>query len=308
MFLNKPKFWNDKNLSFYSIIFYPLSLIVIFFSKIKKLKRKKKFKIPVICIGNIYIGGTGKTPLSIKVLELLHGLKKKPAIIKKFYPYIKDEISLLKKYGKVYTSKNRSNLIQELIVDGNNVAILDDGFQDNTIFKDLSILCFNEKQFIGNGLVIPSGPLREPLDSLKNAQLIFINGEKNLNFERKILSYNSSIIFYYFKYELLNKELFFKDKYIAFAGIGNPLNFFNILEENKIKILKTFAFRDHYKLDTFEIDKMLDIAKEYNAKLLTTEKDHHRLLEKYKEKVNYIKIKVNIENQDSFINYLKKVL
>ena len=107
MFLNKPKFWNDKNLSFYSIIFYPLSLIVIFFSKIKKLKRKKKFKIPVICIGNIYIGGTGKTPLSIKVLELLHGLKKKTAIIKKFYPYIKDEISLLKKYGKVYTSKNR---------------------------------------------------------------------------------------------------------------------------------------------------------------------------------------------------------
>ena len=308
MFLNKPRFWNNKNLSFLAIIFYPLSLLVIFIVKLKKLKKKKKFKIPIICVGNIYLGGTGKTPLSIKINQLLITLGKKPAIVKKFYPYLSDEISMIKKYGKLYTSKNRSKLINELIKDDNDIAILDDGFQDNSIFKDLSILCFNKNQMIGNGLVIPSGPLREPLSSIQEAQLIFINGDKNLEYEKKFLSINPFINFYYFKYIVLNKDIYLNDKYIAFAGIGNPDNFFNTLKNNEINLVKTFIFNDHHKFKESEMNKLLYEAKKCSAKLITTEKDYHRLNEEYKKKVQYVKINIEIKNEEIFINYLKNII
>ena len=127
MFFNKPKFWNNKKLTLIAILLYPLSLIVILINKIKEFKNQLKFSIPVICIGNVYIGGTGKTPISIKIYELLIKIGKKPAFIKKFYPYLLDEINMLENYGRVYCSNNRINSINKLINENNNIAILDDG-------------------------------------------------------------------------------------------------------------------------------------------------------------------------------------
>ncbi len=308
MFFNKPKFWNNKKLTLIAILLYPLSLIVILINKIKEFKNQLKFSIPVICIGNVYIGGTGKTPISIKIYELLIKIGKKPAFIKKFYPYLLDEINMLENYGRVYCSNNRINSINKLINENNNIAILDDGFQDNTIFKNLSILCFNESQMLGNGLVIPSGPLRETLKSVNRAQIIFFNGKKNLDFEKKILKINSSIKFFYFKYKLLNKELFVEGKYIAFAGIGNPENFFNLLIKNNINLVENISFNDHYKFKKKDIDRLFYLSEKKNAKLITTEKDYHRLEEKYKNKINFIKIKVELEHEESFIKHLKMVI
>jgi len=308
MFFNKPKFWNNKKLTLIAILLYPLSLIVILINKIKEFKNQLKFSIPVICIGNVYIGGTGKTPISIKIYELLIKIGKKPAFIKKFYPYLLDEINMLENYGRVYCSNNRINSINKLINENNNIAILDDGFQDNTIFKNLSILCFNESQMLGNGLVIPSGPLRETLKSVNRAQIIFFNGKKNLDFEKKILKINSSIKFFYFKYKLLNKELFVEGKYIAFAGIGNPENFFNLLIKNNINLVENISFNDHYKFKKKDIDRLFYLSEKKNAKLITTEKDYHRLEEKYKNKINFIKVKVELEHEESFIKHLKMVI
>ena len=93
---------------------------------------------------------------------------------------------MLEKNGKVYTSKNRATSISLSINNNHNLAILDDGFQDFSIKPDLSILCFNSKQLIGNGFVIPSGPLRENLSSIIRAECVVINGEKNFDFENKI--------------------------------------------------------------------------------------------------------------------------
>ena len=169
---------------------YPLSLITIFFFKIKSLNRGKKFKIPIICIGNIYIGGTGKTPLAIKVHEIVSALKKDSAFIKKYYNYLEDEISLLKQKGKVYAFKSRIKSIKKLVEDKYELAILDDGFQDFSIKKDISILCFNSKQGVGNGMVIPAGPLREPIQGVKRAECVMIKGDKLEIFEKNLLKQN----------------------------------------------------------------------------------------------------------------------
>ena len=177
MKLKKPKFWDSSKFSFWVILFFPISILFLLFSYIKKLKSPKKFPIPVICVGNIYLGGTGKTPLVSEIFKITKSLGKNPAFVKKYYDYLEDEITMLKKIGKIFFSKNRTEAIESLIENKNDLAILDDGFQDFTINKNLSIVCFNQKQWIGNGFIIPSGPLREKISALKRAQCVLINGK-----------------------------------------------------------------------------------------------------------------------------------
>ena len=129
--------------------FYQLILYVK-----EKISKQKKFSVPVICVGNIYIGGTGKTPVSIKIFEILKELKMNPVIIKKNYKDQKDEILLTKKYCEILVGSKRELSIEEAIEKKFNIIILDDGYQDFGIKKDMNIVCFNENQQIGNGLKI----------------------------------------------------------------------------------------------------------------------------------------------------------
>ena len=131
MKFNKPKFWDIPTISFWSIILIPLTIIFLLTSFIIRfLKIEKKFQIPIICVGNIYIGGTGKTPLASEIYKIISSHGKNPGFVKKGYNYLYDEIQLLKKVGKTFTNKNRKKAIESLILSGRNVAILDDGFQD----------------------------------------------------------------------------------------------------------------------------------------------------------------------------------
>ena len=308
MFIKKPIFWDSKNFSAWPIILYPFSIIYLFlFNLIIKLKKKQTFEVPIICVGNIYLGGTGKTPLVKEIYNILISIGKKPAIIKKYYNYIEDEISLLETTSKVFSDKNRLSSIRKLIQDKFDTAIMDDGFQDYSIKKDFSILCFNEKQWIGNGLVLPAGPLREGLNSLKKANCVFINGEKNLKIENQINKIYKSNIFY-FKYIPKNIEKFKNKKIIAFAGIGNPVNFFELLKKNNLNLVDSKTFPDHYIFSDKDMDNLIMKAKNNDAILLTTEKDYFRIKDNYKINIEKLEIDLKIENQDHFIKLLKENL
>tara|TARA_B100000579_G_scaffold437570_1_gene467479 strand:- start:920 stop:1849 length:930 start_codon:yes stop_codon:yes gene_type:complete len=305
----KPNFWDQKNISFFSIFLLPISLIIIVLNFLKKFFIKKnKINLPIICIGNIYLGGTGKTPLTLEIFSMLENLKRKPAFIRKKYDNQKDEVTLQKQIGPVYESSKRINAIDKATKDGKDIFILDDGFQDLSINKDLTIICFNEKQWIGNGLVIPAGPLRENLTALKRAECIIINGSKNIHIEKKILDINSNIKIFYSKYVALNISSFKNKDVIAFAGIGNNKNFFHLLESNEIKILKKINFPDHYNYSNRELENLVKSAKEKNAILLTTEKDYLRIDDKYKKNINYLKIKTDINNKNQLVEEIKKII
>ena len=308
MFLNKPKFWNNSNVSILSIILFPFSIVYLLISKLNKIKTSKKFRIPIVCVGNIYLGGTGKTPLALEIYNIYKSLGKNPGFVKKYYDYLEDEIKMLKKKGDVYFSNNRIKAIDKLINSNKDIAILDDGFQDFTIKKNFSIICFNEKQWLGNRMLIPSGPLREKLSSIKRADCIFINGEKNKKIEEEIYYYNKEIKIYYSKYKPLNIEEFKNKKIIAFAGIGNPSNFFNLLEENNLNLLNKFTFPDHYNYKIKDLDKLVLDAEESNSILLTTEKDYFRINDDYKKNIKYMKIKIEIKDKENFINLIKNKL
>ena len=305
----KPNFWDKKNISFFSILLLPLSFLIIILNSFRKFFIKKnKISLPVICVGNVYLGGTGKTPLTLEIFNILKSLKKNPAFVRKKYKTHKDEVILQKQTGSVFEDHKRINAINDAIKNAVNVVVLDDGFQDFSINKDLSILCFNEKQWIGNGFVIPAGPLRERLTAIKRAQCVIINGEKNIQIEKKILGINEKIKIFYSKYIPLNIDLFRNKNVIAFAGIGNPNNFFDLLESNKIEILKKISFPDHYNYSDTELEKLTIDAKEKNAILLTTEKDYLRINENYKKNINYLKIKTDINNKNQLIEEIKKII
>ena len=297
----KPKFWHKKN-SLLSFLLFPLSLLLLFLINLKKiLETKKTFSIPVICVGNIYIGGTGKTPLCIELAEILKKLNKKAAIIKKFYKIHDDEFKLIEsKKIKLFRNPSRALSIKKALVDQFDCVILDDGFQDKSIVKDLNIICFHGEQLVGNGMTIPSGPLREPLSSLKDTQIIVINGSVNEVFEKKIKAISSDVSIYYSEYLPTNLRKFENQNLLAFAGIGNPNNFFNILEKNKLQVVKKISFPDHYDYSIKELNDLIDFAMKKNLKIITTEKDYFRIKHHKFLQIQCLQVKLEIKNRKKF--------
>jgi len=305
----KPKFWHKKN-SFLSFFFLPLSILLqLLISLKKKLIKQKKFSIPIICVGNIYLGGTGKTPLCIELAEILKKLNKKTAIIKKFYKNHEDEFRLIEsKKIKLFKDVSRVTSIKKAEIEEFDCVILDDGFQDSAIIKNLNIICFNEEQLVGNGMTLPSGPLRESLSSLKNSQIVVINGNSNEVFEEKIRSISNDINIYYSKYLPANLSQFTNQNLLAFAGIGNPDNFFNLLEKNGLSIAKKLSYPDHYNYSIKELNNLIKYSIKNNLKIITTKKDYFRI-EHYKiPEIQYLDVKLEIINKNKFEIEIKKYL
>jgi len=313
MRFKKPRFWDHNQISFWSTLLLPLSfiyLLIIWVIRIPYQLKNHKKKCTTICVGNIYLGGTGKTPLVKEIFKFLKSKGNKPSFIKKNYNYLIDEIRMLKEIGETFCSNDRKTAIDLSITQGHDVAILDDGFQDFSIKPDFSILCFNSKQLIGNGFMIPSGPLREPLSSVVRANCIVINGNKtkeSSELEKKIKRKmkQKEIHFFYSKYEIKNIEKFKDKEMIAFAGIGNPSNFFDLLKENKLNIKKTYSFPDHYNYNQNDLDEILENK---STKIITTQKDYYRLTEEQKENCDFVEVELKIENNKKFEQLIESFL
>ena len=309
MKFKKPKFWDYKKPNIISYLLLPISVLVMMAKFIKNVTiKKKKFQsIKTICIGNIYLGGTGKTSLSLKINKILKD-KIKSCFIKKYYSNQIDEQKILEKNGKLFKYKNRSESIKQAINEGFKIAILDDGLQDPSINYDYNIVCFNINNWIGNGQTIPSGPLREDIKNLKKYKNVFLNGNKeNIeNIKKYIHEIDPNINIYQGEYIPLNIDEFDKkNKYLVFSGIGNHKTFVSMLKINDINVVKDIEFPDHYKYSTREIDNIISISKKLDCKIITTEKDYMRL--NNNNEINYIKSELKIINEETFLNNISKI-
>ena len=302
MKLIKPNFWNKNNLIVFLI--WPLTLITKIVLHIKKYQKPYNSNIPTICVGNIYLGGTGKTQLVIKLSQILKK-KYKTFVIKKYYNNQIDEQRLLKKSARLILPKTRIAGLKKINNSKKNIAIFDDGLQDKSIGYTISIACFNSISGVGNGKLLPAGPLREDLSELNNYNAVFINGKKNINLENKIKKYNSKIKIFNSNYVLKNKNDFnLNSKYLAFCGIGTPENFFNLLKENKIKIHKKIIFPDHFDYNSSDIYKINKIALKNNYKIITTEKDFMKINKFKNFKVKFTKVDLHINKYSDFKKFL----
>ena len=310
MKLKKPKFWDYQHPNFLSYFLLPLTLPVIINNFLLHLKKnaQQEHKVKKICIGNIYIGGTAKTPLTIKIYQILNKLNIKTGTIKKFYKNHYDEQEMLSEKTKLFCEKSRIQALNKAIQDNIDVVLFDDGLQDRSINYDLKIVCFNSIKRIGNGFLIPAGPLREKINSISKYDVAFINGNEEDNIKLKLLlkKYNTHIQIFESNYKAINiKELDIDAEYIVFSGIGNPESFKQTLVNNNIKIKKEIIFPDHHQYTQKDIDYIRFQARRLNLKILTTEKDYIKIKSSKNNDIKYLKVELDIKNEDKLIDYLK---
>ena len=310
MKLKKPKFWDHKKPSFFSYLLLPFSIILDLITKIKSKPKFSNSKIKTICVGNIYIGGTGKTSLAIKIKEILDKNNIKACFIKKFYPNQTDEQKLLSKNGTLFSNLKRITALNEAIAEGFEVAIFDDGLQDSSIKYDLEIVCFNNLNWIGNGLTLPSGPLRENINNLKSYENVFLNGneESLIAIKEQIKRINPNININSGKYTPLNIGEFDKNQnYLVFSGIGNHKTFVEMLKNNKLKIVSDLEYPDHYQYSKKDLDEIIINAKKFNAHIITTEKDYLRLENLNRNEIFYVKSSLDVSDEKNLTNKLIKL-
>ena len=307
MNLKKPKFWDYDKPNIYAYLFYPLTFFINFFNKFKLKPKIKIRKIRTICIGNIYIGGTGKTSLSIKIKNILDEKKVKSCFVKKYYKNQIDEQKILKKHGRLFISNKREDALHQAEEENYDVAILDDGLQDKSVDYNLKFVCFNNINWIGNGMTIPSGPLRESIENLKKYDHVFLNGnlENQERLTNQLLKINSNLIIHIGEYKPINLNEFEKNqKYLVFSGIGNHHTFVSMIKKNGLQILEDIEFADHYAYTEKDIGLILKKANNLKCKVITTEKDFLRLENIKTNEIRFIKSELQIVNENKLINYI----
>ena len=306
MYLKKPSFW-DKQISILSYLLLPFTIFVRvnnFLNSKKKKYLSKKLK--TICVGNIYVGGTGKTPTTIKLYDLIKKIKN-ASTAKKYYLNQQDEEILLKRKTKFLTASSRKSIIKLAEKKNIEVLIFDDGLQDNQIDYNFKFVCFDGELGIGNGLLLPAGPLRETINSLKKYDVVFIKKGNNLNNLIKLIEkHNKRIKIFITDYKVSKFSKFNRSKkYLIYSGIGNPHSFAKILKQNKVKIVDKIIFPDHHSYSNQDFNFILNKAKQNNAEIITTEKDYVKVPKELQKKIKFLKVNLIIHNEKKLIKFLK---
>ena len=300
-----------KKPNFLAYLLYPFTIILEINNIISNVIPKKKFtEIKTICVGNLYIGGTGKTPTSLFLYNLLKKNNINPVIAKKFYKNQIDEQKFLKNNSNFISLSDREKIVKKAIEMKFDMVIFDDGLQEKWINYDIKFACFDSEKWIGNGHLIPSGPLREKMNALKNYHGIFlktVNEDSNLDYIfNRIRNINPNIEIFETNIEIKNINQFNIDKnYIIFSGIGNPESFKKLLLKNKFKIIEEIIFPDHYNYQDKDILEIIDKANSKNAEIITTEKDFKRIPQNFKEKISFLEINMKIKDENKLVQFLK---
>ena len=309
------KLWRKKSLINYLLL--PLSLLWFLGSQIRKLKSSYRSKAFVICLGNINLGGSGKTPTAIFLGNELSKSGFKVAFLTKGYggkarqtwvnqnqsPIdVGDEPLLLAKHLPTLVSKNMIDGLKLLEENNFDIVITDDGFQNPTFKKDFNLLIVNGDYGFGNKLIFPSGPLRETIASgFKKANCVVLL-EKN-NQDIKYLASKYSLNVFEGQYEPQENIAIKKgDKVLAFCGIGIPDKFKKTLEHQEIRVQKFIHYKDHHFYSKSDIKYLIKKAKSKNLTLVTTEKDYIKIPLQYQSSIISFNIRLLLQNSNSLIN------
>ena len=325
-----PKFWL-KPKSNHLFLYYLLSPATLIWRILIKLdiifSVPWKSSVPIICIGNVTIGGNGKTPTAMKIRSLLGSLGYKPHILSRGYkgnfkgPHlvkpmtdsfldVGDEPLMMSFYGPTWIAKDRRSGIKAAVLSGADIIILDDGLQNPSIIKDFSILVIETSVAFGNGCLIPSGPLREPISSaLGKANLLIIIGEKNeqTNFERKFshLKLPNSVGA---KLKPRKNNLSLKNKtVIGFSGIGHPEKFLITLKNSGASVLSFKTFSNHKPFKIAALKKLISEAKLNRALLVTTEKDFVKIPKDLQSNFEALTVDLELSNKKLVLEKLTEV-
>ena len=274
MTLNAPAFWNKKN-SVWKTLLTPASCLYNLAYSIKSANAEPyNSQIPVICVGNVTVGGSGKTPVVQSLIQLVkdNHIATSPFILSRGYGGTKDlhqvleddtfldvgdEPVLLLKSAPVFISSNRAAGAKMIVQQGADLIIMDDGFQNFTLKKDLSLLVVDGTAGFGNQALLPAGPLREPLEkAFERTNAIIIMNDDTYGV-RDLIPANTPV------FEAHIEPKFSGDKnipYIGFCGIGQPGKFQKTLEDLKLDIQDFMSFGDHHAYNEHDVQALIKKA------------------------------------------------
>jgi len=324
MMLKAPKFWYMKRDTLLSNSLYPFSLIFRLGTKIRNLiSKEKKAKLTVICIGNIVIGGAGKTPVALKIGSMLKeggynpnfvskgygGLEKNNTLVKDWHSpkSVGDEPLLLSEIAPTWIGLDRNKSFELAIGNGADCIVMDDGFQNPNLQKDFSIIVINGEQGFGNKRVIPAGPLRESINrGLSRTNLVITIGEISDSVKNKIPKHIPIIGA---KFKIKEDDLILKtQKITAFVGIAYPEKFFNSLKLLKANIVDEITYSDHHIYSENDLLYLAEIANKNKSILVTTKKDMVRIPKSFRSLVRTIDGFIQLDDEKLLFEILSNLI
>jgi len=320
--IRPPRFWSLQRLSVPSLLLAPVAGLYGWVAG-RRMRRKPKATaaVPVICVGNYVVGGAGKTPTALALARIARAQGLNPGFLTRGYggsarepllvnpdlhdaARVGDEALLLAEAGPVVVSPDRPAGLPLLERAGVDLIIMDDGFQNPSLRKDLSLIVVDGTTGIGNGRVFPAGPLRAPLRTQlirTDAVLIVGDGKPGDRIVRRAARAGKIIL--KAKLEPAAMQVWGPRSFLAFAGIGRPEKFFNTLDRAGVPLADVKAFPDHHAYTAEDARKLLARADAETLDLITTSKDHARLarqegdLARLRERTRVFQVRMHFDNE-----------
>ena len=338
MVSESPPFWWTK-IGWQAALLSPVSLIYgAIAGRNMRRARRTPVDCPVVCVGNFTVGGAGKTPTAISLAKAAAALGYKPGILSRGYsgtiskptivdPHhhravdVGDEPLLLARAGLTVVARNRLEGARKLIAEGADLIIMDDGFQSARIAIDYALVVVDGKRGIGNGLVVPSGPVRAPIREQMNhvTTLLAVSGGPAADpFIRRMARAGKQVL--EAVVAPMNGADFAGKRVFAFAGIADPTKFYQSLTDVGAEVVATRSFPDHHHFAEDEIRSLVDDAERDGLMLVTTAKDrvrlsgHHGPSDALMERLHVLDVEMKFDDpgapglivEQAFVNFRKR--